>query len=167
MKNCLHIYSGDGKGKTSAAVGLAVRFLSYGGRVLFVQFMKGSESGEVTSLQDLGASVCRLSHDYGFYPYKDAGGVMEEHDRLLAEAERFAQNGDGLLILDEGLTAYALSLLSRSRFLRLLTEKNCEIVCTGHKDVQELAEIADYRTEMRALAHPYEKGLCARRGIEF
>ncbi|MBE7024835.1 MAG: cob(I)yrinic acid a,c-diamide adenosyltransferase [Ruminococcaceae bacterium] len=167
MTNCLHIYTGDGKGKTTACMGLALRFLSGGGRVLILQFMKGSPSGEIPLLEKLGASVKRLSKNYGFYPFKQTSAVIEEHNRLMSEALSFAQKGEGLLILDEIISAYSLSLLCRSQLLELLRHKNCEIVCTGRNAPPELIKLADYITEMKNVRHPYASGLGARKGIEY
>lgn len=167
MKHCLHIYTGDGKGKTTAAVGLATRYLGHGGSVLFLQFMKGRESGEVSALTSLGAEVRRLSKDYGFFPFPDADAILAEHTHLLDEAALFAKEKGGLLILDEIISAYTHALLPKEAVLSLLAEKPCEIICTGRDVPEELLRHADYVTEMCARRHPYETGLCARRGIEF
>ena len=168
MKTCLHVYTGDGKGKTTAALGLATRFLGHGGRVLFMQFMKGAESGECASLEKLGASVRRLSKDYGFYPHlSDVDSLTEEHNRMLSEAESFSKEASVLLILDESISAYALSLFDCARFLSILQNRKCEIACTGRNAPPEILALSDYATEMRCLYHPYDKGLPARKGIEF
>ncbi len=167
MQNCLHIYTGDGKGKTTAAMGLCARFISYGGPVLILQFMKGSPSGEISSFEKLGASVFRLKQDYGFYPYQDADAVIKEHNQLLDRAEAFSESSGGLLILDESISAYNLSLLHRDRFLKLLQQKQCETVCTGRNVPAEIATHADYITEMLAIRHPFSQGLDARPGIEY
>ncbi len=168
MKNCLHIYTGDGKGKTTAAVGLTVRFLAHGSAVLFLQFMKGAPSGEITVLEKLGVPVLRLSKNYGFYPnFSDIDAVQEEHNRMLSAAEKFIKGGGGLLVLDESLSAYTLSLVSGNRFLKLLQSKSCEIICTGRNAPAEITDLADYITEMRSVRHPFEKGILARPGIEF
>ncbi len=167
MKHCLHIYTGDGKGKTTAAVGLATRYLGHGGSVLFLQFMKGRESGEVSALNSLGAEVHRLSKDYGFFPYPDADAVIAEHANLLDRAIKFAKEKGGLLILDEIISAYVHALLPKEAVLSLLLEKPCEIICTGRNAPDDLLRHADYVTEMCARRHPFEAGLCQRRGIEF
>lgn len=168
MQSCLHIYTGDGKGKTTAALGLCTRFLGYGGSVLILQFMKGSPSGETRSLEKLGASVCRLSKNYGFYPFgDDTTAITEEHNRLLTKAARFSETPGGLLILDESISAYNLSLLSRPLFLSLLKNANCEIVCTGRDVPDEITALAQYITEMKAVRHPFNNGIAARQGIEY
>ena len=168
LKPCLHIYTGDGKGKTTAAVGLAARFISYGGPVLFLQFMKGAESGECASLRALGCEVCRLSKDFGFYPnLSDPALVYKEHTRMLSTALEFMQKENALLVLDESISAYALSLLDREEFLAILQNRKCEMVCTGRDVPPELLSLADYITEMKCIRHPYENGLSARCGVEF
>ncbi len=168
LKTCLHIYTGNGKGKTTAATGLAARFIAYGGEVMCIQFMKGSESGECASLKALGARVHRLSENFGFYPHFSAPErVLEEHGRLLALAKEFSQKENALLILDESISAYSLSLLDRAEFLSILKGRKCEMVCTGRDVPPELLSLADYITEMKCIRHPYENGLPARCGVEF
>ena len=88
----IHVYTGDGKGKTTAAVGLAVRALGHGRNVLFVQFLKGGETGEVGELESLGATVVRSPRRHGFWWTLDEGekdDVRREHDRLVRTAIMF------------------------------------------------------------------------------
>lgn len=168
MKPCLHVYTGDGKGKTTAAVGLAARFSSHGGSVLFLQFMKGAESGECASLRALGCKVFRLSEDFGFYPnLSNPERVLLEHNHMLAMAYDFMQKENALLVLDESISAFALSLFDREKFLSLLQNRTCEIVCTGRDAPPEILALSDYVTEMRCIRHPFLEGLAARPGIEF
>ena len=172
----LHIYEGDGKGKTTAAVGLAVRAAGCGRRVLFAQLLKGAPSGEIGVLGQIpGITVRRLDRDYGFtFQMDDAtrAHVTALHDALIAEATAFAQaDGAALLVLDELLPAWSLGMVDRDAVLRLLdtVPERCEIVLTGHADetCAPLLARADYHTHLGAVRHPYEKGIPAREGIEY
>lgn len=119
MENFLHVYTGDGKGKTTAAIGLALRYLGHGGSVMLIQFMKGSSSGEILLLEKAGATIHRLSKDFGFYPFTDKEKVIKEHQAMLTIAKNFSTQKSGLLILDECISAYYLSLVDRCDLLAL------------------------------------------------
>jgi len=174
MKGLIHIYTGDGKGKTTAALGLALRAAGRGKRVLFVQFLKGSQTGELLSLKKLpNVTVLRPENDYGFYfQLSDAqkAALCKEHERLLNAAFDAATLGTcDLLILDEVIPAYTLGALDRIKLLELVSHKpeELELVLTGRDAPEELLQYADYITEMRCIRHPYEKGLPAREGVEY
>lgn len=167
MQYCTHFYTGDGKGKTTAALGLALRFIGAGGPVLLLQFMKGAPSAELFPLATLGVDIKRLSKDYGLFPRtEDRAAIQKEHDAMLQSARTFQRNG-GLLLLDECISAYNLQLLDCNLLESILQEKSCEIVCTGRNVPERLLPYADYITDMKAVRHPFTKGLGARRGIEF
>ncbi len=168
IKGKIHIYFGDGKGKTTAAVGLAVRAAGAGMKVAFVQFLKKGEGNEVSELKRLGIHCSAFGR-----------GVLLrsplEADRKLAEegleaAKAYAQSGEyDVLILDELLDSISLGLSAEEEILELLRAKqdSVELVITGHKLPGRLADAADYITEMCSRKHPYESGLLAREGIEF
>lgn len=169
----IHIYTGDGKGKTTAAVGLAVRALGQGLTVLFVQFLKGNETGEVSSLEDLGAEVIRPKKNHGFWwrlsdSEKDI--VRHEHDAILKiviALLRSARPPD-LLILDEFTYVYNGQMADPKLCENLLKSfnKNTEVVMTG-RDPGPLADLADYLSEIKAVKHPFTQGHPARKGIEY
>jgi len=169
MKGYIHVYTGDGKGKTSAALGIAVRALGRGMRVCIVQFMKGMESGEHLFFKNVPGIVIKR---FG------SGEFVKEatpDDKALAyEALRYAitqmNSGDfDVLILDEINVAMSMHLLSVNDVRKMLEKKpeNIEIVLTGRNAPAEIIEIADVVTEMRELKHYYRKGVEAREGIEY
>ncbi|MDR3551818.1 MAG: cob(I)yrinic acid a,c-diamide adenosyltransferase [Clostridia bacterium] len=168
---CIQIYMGDGKGKTTAAVGLAVRAAGSGMKVLFCQFLKGRQTGEIAPLEQLGVTVLRTGGVKKFIP-----GMTEEEKRECAAEQRAcfdrmrAHMGEfGLIVLDEVLGAIETGMLSCAEVAALCREKPAaaELVLTGRISPRELLEAADYVSEIRCVRHPYEKGLGARKGIEY
>lgn len=172
-RGLVQVYTGDGKGKTTAAVGLAVRAAGRGLRVAFIQFVKGGErSGELEPLERLGVRVER--------PAERSTGLLSPtgltaEDRRAAE-EAFALACDALgggeynlVIMDEVDIALAHGLVPLDAFLDALRSRpeGVEAVCTGRGAPDALIEFADLVTEMRAVKHPYDSGVPARRGIEF
>ncbi len=166
----LHIYCGDGKGKTTASLGLALRMAGAGMRVAFVQFMKGGETAELASLARLPEiTVMRCERDYGFY-----GTLTEDEKRELANchndllARAFSGNFDAV-ILDEFNIAYKYRLLDCENAVRMIADnrERCEIVLTGRDPDEKLLDMADYISEIKCVRHPYKKGIQARKGIEF
>jgi cob(I)alamin adenosyltransferase len=173
-KGLVHIYTGDGKGKTTAAVGLAVRAFGSGLRVLFAQFLKGRESGEIKILRELepGFRVCRSGFAGKFTWQMDESEFSEakkEQNSFLdvVIAEAFSGKWD-MLILDEILVAVNVGIIDKCRVERLVKEKpeDLELVMTGRSAPESLIQMAAYVSEIRAVKHPYEKGIGARKGIE-
>ena len=148
----IHLYHGDGKGKTTAAMGLAVRALGCGRRVVIVQFLKGGATGELEPLQTLGAT---------FYRGK-AGQKFVFLRRALAEPA-------DLLILDEACAAWNLNMVDRELLQNAVLHKPAEqeLAMTGRDPAPWMLDAADYITEMCCRRHPYEKGIPARKGVEF
>ncbi len=164
----LHIYCGDGKGKTTAALGLAVRAAGAGLRVHIVQLMKGAPTSELAALAKIsGISVARCDRDYGFswkMSERDKSGITACHNALLEEA--FSLGAD-MVILDEFNSAYANGLLDREAAEKLIAEATAEIVLTGRNPDPKFLDKADYISEIQCVRHPYERGVTARKGIEF
>ncbi|MCI8418409.1 MAG: cob(I)yrinic acid a,c-diamide adenosyltransferase [Lachnospiraceae bacterium] len=168
----LHIYCGDGKGKSTAAVGLAVRALGSGMKVLFCQCMKNGTSSEVAMLKKLGASYCCCEEKFGFY------WNMKEEEKERAAcaytclfqtvADRAKKEGVDLLVIDEFMSAYNHNLLDQEIALSFLKNRpqGLEVVLTGRDPAPALLELADYVSEVCKKKHPYDKGIPARRGIE-
>ena len=152
----LHLYWGDGKGKTTAAMGLALRALGSGKRVVIVQFLKGGNSGEIPLLAQLGAEIYRGK----------AGQKFVFQNQNLAAA--IAQPAD-LLILDEAGSAEELDMVDVELLKKAVLERpaGCECVLTAHTPPQWMLDAADYSTEMKCHRHPYQKGIKARKGIEY
>lgn len=174
MQGLVHIYTGDGKGKTTAALGLGVRACGRGLRVLLVQFLKGENSGELQVLQHLGPAfeVWNSSTPKFVRNMNDAERreAQEAHRKLWQRVAAAGLSGEkDLIILDEAMAALAHQYLSLGDVIRFIKERpeQVEIVMTGRNAPPELVELADYVSEIRAVKHPYEKGIPARRGIEF
>jgi cob(I)alamin adenosyltransferase len=166
----IHIYTGDGKGKTTAALGLAIRAAGRGKKVVIVQFMKGGDTGELHSLAlapDI--TVLRNKKKYGFFNSVDAqtqSQIREDNNSNLAEALDLPCD---LLILDEVFAAYSLGALDRDMLDGLVLDKTetRELVLTGRNPPQHIIDAADYVSEIRKIKHPYDLGVKAREGIEY
>lgn len=167
----VQLYTGDGKGKTTASLGLVLRALGQGLRPAVLQFMKADPSwGEIVTLTGLGVPVQQCGLDHWVF----AGKVSDE-DRAAA-AEGFARAralvGSGeydLVVLDELVTALFFELVPLQGVLDLIREKpaQVELVITGRRAPDELIAAADLATEMRPLKHYFAAGVQARPGIEF
>ena len=167
----IHLYCGDGKGKTTAACGLAVRAAGSGMKVLFVQFFKSGKSSEVTALEALGIDTAHPRVHYGRYKTLDEekkAEVRADYGKLLNEVMSRATEYD-LIVLDESISAYHYAMIDRKQlreFLRLEGGRR-EIVLTGRDPLPELVELSDYVTEMQKVKHPFDGGIMARKGIEY
>lgn len=168
----IQIYWGDGKGKTTAAIGQLLRVLGYGQKAVMVQFLKSTPSGEVTMLERLGATVLR-----GKASDKFVSAMTEEekalttqiHNENLTRALAELSGGKGCLVLDEYLDALAMGLVDASLLQPLLEAcpEDLELVVTGHTLTGFPTERADYITHVLKQKHPYDRGVKARKGIEF
>lgn len=174
MAGYTHIYSGDGKGKTTAALGLALRASGAGMKVHIVQLLKGRYSSELASLAQLkNISISRCDRDYGFNSSMTVEGKIEVtkcHNQLLSEAEELMNSGKiDMLILDEFIVAYQYGLLDKALANRIVFEKNpdTELVLTGRDALDNLVLAADYVSDIMELKHPYKSGVAARKGIEY
>lgn len=168
----LQIYTGDGKGKTTAAVGLAARAAGHGGRVAFIQLMKEgvTEAGEFASLRSLeGVRVLRFGQsmlEAGHDEERCATALREG----LAEAKRILEAREvDLLVLDEANVACAEGLVGTADLLAVLDAagEDVTVVLTGRNAPAEVIDRADLVTEMVARRHPYDAGLGAREGIDY
>lgn len=170
-KGLVHIYCGDGKGKTTAAVGLAVRAAGSGLRVMFVQFLKGRETGELGPLRLAGVNVKRSEDVKKFIPYMTPEELeicrREQHECFEA-AEKAAAECD-LLVLDEALGAVETGMIDLKELTQFVESRpaGLELVLTGRKAPPEVIALADYVSEIKAVKHPFDKGVAARRGIEY
>ena len=166
----LHIYCGDGKGKTTASLGLAMRAAGAGMKVCFVQFMKGGETAELDTLKLIpNISVHRCNNEYGFLwnmSDNEKAEITDTHNELLTTA---FNSGADLVVLDEFNFAYSSGLMDKVLAEKLILDNkdSCEIVLTGRDPAEIFIQEADYVSEICCVKHPYEKGVTARKGIEY
>ena len=164
----LHLYWGDGKGKTTAAMGLALRALGHGRRVVILQFLKDGSSGEIEMLRRCGAVV---------YACPNAKFTWLMTDAERAEARRtntrtlqtILQGSFDLLVLDEACAALKSNILDEAllRKAAAFAKGGREVVVTGRDPAPWLQDAADYSTEMQMHKHPYTQGIAAREGVEY
>lgn len=170
MKGYVQVYTGDGKGKTTAALGLALRAAGAGLRVLIIQFVKGREYSEHKALRRLDDLITiRKCGRRCFVHGKPAPADLKAARRGLREAGKAVASGDyDVVILDEAIIAAHLKLIPAPELTRLAKEKppDVELVFTGRNATPELIKAADLVTDMREISHYYRKGVPARRGIE-
>jgi len=168
----IHLYYGDGKGKTTAALGLIVRHAGSGGLPVLAQFLKSMPTGELAALETLGVPFYRNDLPHGFFPSmteETKAAVTAMHGRTLAEVAHLVQtHACTLLVLDELCAALSLNLIDPGAVFDLLdTPSETEIIITGRDPSPALIDRADYITEMKLIRHPYQKGVQARKGIEY
>lgn len=166
----IHVYCGDGKGKTTAAVGLAVRMAGHDGKILFMQFMKGSPTGELKMLGDSkNITVMRCDRNYGFTKSMtdvDKADITRCHNKNLKYAFDNLSEFD-MIVLDELFAAYNYGLCDRELVKGIVSEYGGELVLTGREPEEWILKKADYVSEIRKIKHPYDKGISAREGIEY
>ena len=170
----IHIYCGDGKGKTSAAIGLAVRAAGSGLKVLFTRFLKNESSGELAILDDISQiKVLHLEKSYGFFKNlseEEKEEVRETYLQLWRAIELEILTGEyDVLVIDEFMAAYRYDLIPKEEAIEFLEKKpkELEIVLTGRNPDEKLVELADYVSEIKKVKHPFDQGIYARKGIEY
>ena len=170
----IHIYCGDGKGKTTAATGLAVRAAGAGYRVLIARFLKTDRSAELASLVLIpGIDILPIEKEFGFIFSKD-NPVLEEARAYYAgyferAVHKAVEEHYDMLLLDEINAAVTYGLVTKDRLTGFLSNKpeELEVVLTGRDPAAELIVLADYVSEIHCRKHPFEKGIRAREGIEY
>ena len=165
----VYLYYGDGKGKTTAAMGLALRALGSGKRVAVLQFLKGGQSGEIPLLEQLGAKLYRGKAGQKFvFQMNDAEKAETRALQNANLAAAMAEPAD-LLVLDEAGSAWELDMVDKALLQQAVLQRPAgqECVLTAHAAPQWMLDAADYVTEMKCLRHPYQKGIAARKGIEY
>ncbi len=172
-KGFVHVYCGDGKGKTTAAIGLAVRAAGSGMKVVILQFLKGKMVSELNSLKLIpGITMLRNEEDLGFFKAmseEEKQKAMSYHNSNLQKVVQMVENREcDLLILDEICAAYRLGMVDKDKINQLIINKrdDLELVLTGREPDELFLEYADYVTEMKKIKHPYDKKIYARVGIE-
>ncbi len=166
----IQVYTGDGKGKTTAALGLALRAAGAGARVFIAQFAKGRPSAEMAALQRFADLITIKQYGRGRFIVGEPDPEDVEAAREgLEEAQNVIASGEySLVILDEANVAVDLGLLSVGALLSAVNAKpeHVELVITGRNAHERIIDRADLVTEMRQIKHYYSKGVEARRGIE-
>lgn len=168
----IHIYFGDGKGKTTAAVGQIIRAAGYGLDVLVFQFLKNNSSNERKILEQIPNITCLPGRERTKFTNQmnseEKAELKHYNTKALDEIVKFCSPFD-VLFLDEVLSAVELGLLSEDKLLSFLKHKprGLEIIMTGHDISERMLEAADYATEMKKFKHPFDEGTSARAGIEF
>ncbi|MDD4679375.1 MAG: cob(I)yrinic acid a,c-diamide adenosyltransferase [Clostridia bacterium] len=174
MRGLVHIYTGDGKGKTSAAVGLGLRAWGRGMKVLMVQFLKGSQSGELIAAQklgetfkiNLGTALKKFTWEMNKAELQEAAAAQKKQFEY-ARKESESRNWD-VLILDEIMAAIQQKMISADKVMELIVNKpeELELVLTGRNAPDVLIDKADYVSRIMEVKHPFNKGIQSRTGIE-
>ncbi len=172
----IQLYCGEGKGKTTAAIGQGIRASGRGLRVIFAQFMKGNDTGELYALAKTeNFEIIRSPKNFGFYgnmTKEEKDELTKIHNLILARLLQSAKEGScDIIILDEITYPVSFHLIDREKLKELLslgnTVQGIEMILTGRDPEPFLTDCADYITKMQAVRHPYEKGITARKGIEY
>ena len=169
------VYTGKGKGKTTAALGIALRATGYKKKICMIQFIKGSwHYGEMESSKLLEPEFEMVAIGKGFVGIIDDKSPKEDHQKVAKEAikisnEKIQSGKYDIIILDEINYAVNLNLISLEDVLELIKSKpeNVDLVLTGNYAKEEVIEAADLVTEMREIKHPFQKGIKAKEGIDF
>ena len=175
QKGLVIVYTGGGKGKTSAALGLVLRAVGYNHKVCMIQFVKGSwHYGELDSAKRLAPEFEMITAGKGFVGILDDKSPREEHvkaanDTLMISKEKILSGKYNVVILDEINYAVQLELLKLDDVIDLIKSKPAELdlVLTGNHATKEVIELADLVTEMKEIKHPFKSGLKAKKGIDF
>ena len=175
QKGLVVVYTGGGKGKTSAALGLVLRAVGYNHKVCMVQFVKGSwHYGELDSAKRLAPEFELITAGKGFVGILDDKSPREEHvkaanDTLMISREKIMSGKFDVVILDEINYAIQLELLKLGDVIDMIKSKPAELdlVLTGNHATKEVIELADLVTEMKEIKHPFKSGIKAKKGIDF
>jgi len=175
QKGLVIVYTGGGKGKTSAALGLVLRAVGYNHKVCMVQFVKGSwHYGELDSAKRLAPEFEMITAGKGFVGILDDKSPREEHvkaanDTLVISREKIMSGKFDVVILDEINYAIQLELLKLDDVIDMIKSKPAELdlVLTGDHAAKEVIDLADLVTEMKEIKHPFKSGIKAKKGIDF
>ena len=169
------VYTGNGKGKTTASLGVALRAIGHGLRVCMVQFIKGEwHYGELNSIKKLEPDFELIVAGKGFIGIIDDDHAFEEHVRAARTAldiveQKISLDTFDIIILDEINYAVHLGVLQLADVLKILQNrpKHLSLILTGNHASEEIITLADLVTEMKEIKHPYKKGIKAKKGIDF
>lgn len=169
------VYTGKGKGKTTAALGMALRAIGYNYKICMIQFIKGSwHYGEMSSSKRLEPEFELTAIGKGFVGILDDKTPKEVHQKIAKEAieiakEKILSEKYNIIILDEVNYAVNLGLVELEDVLDLIKNKphGITLVLTGNHVKQEIVDAADLVTEMKEIKHPFQQGIRAKKGIDF
>jgi cob(I)alamin adenosyltransferase len=181
--NKIQVYTGEGKGKTTASLGLLLRFLGSGGQACLIQFDKGAGTDSdfyqerklfplLSGLKFFPTGMVRFNAEKNTFRFNNISDDFQEAQRGLKLAQEAFNQGYGLVVLDELLSLILTDLVKKEEIIALLDAyetagRPCELVITGHRIWPELEARVDLITEMKKLKHYFDQGLQARKGIEF
>lgn len=173
LMGLIHIYCGDGKGKTTTAMGLSIRAAGYGLKVLIYQFMKNNKTSERNILNEVENITIVNGLESEKFSFQMTEEEKAEHKQFYTKKFKYVcelaeKESYDLVILDEIIYAIEAKLLDETIVIDYLQSKPeaLEIVLTGNKPSDKLIELADYISEIKKIKHPYDLGLTARFGIE-
>lgn len=168
-KGYIHIYTGNGKGKTTAALGLSLRAICAGKKVFFGQFLKGMDYSELDAVKYLPNLTIEQFGTPSFIYSKPSKADIEAAGVGLKRCSEVLKSGEyDIVVLDEINIAIFFELISAEQVLEMLQDRaeNVEVIMTGRYADEKLIEIADLVTEMKEIKHYYTQGVMARKGIE-
>lgn len=173
-KGLLHLYYGEGKGKTSALCGQLVRARGAGMSCALFRFLKQQQSAECDALRQMGIDVLGAEEGKGLFSWQmddkqKEGWKLEQISLFRAAAKAIADGKYDVVGLDEALYLLELSIVSAEEFLAAISKRaeSVELILTGHAADETLLSMADYATRMEKVCHPFDRGIKARRGIEY
>ena len=166
-------YFGNGKGKTTASIGAAIRCAGSGKKVVFVQFLKNGDSSEIDVLKKTPNIDCVFSQErYALYDNLDekrTDALSKAYNKMLFEEVAQRSSSYDMIVLDEVLDAVEFGYIEEEKLTDFLCrqKESIEIVLTGHKLPKGIGAVSDYISQISAIAHPATKGAGARKGIEY
>jgi len=174
-KGLVIVFTGDGKGKTTSALGIALRACGHGMKVLIIQFIKGSRAtGELKAIKRLSPEIEIIHQGKGFIGIRGNNISRKEHieaaeNALKLAKEKIQAGGYDIVILDEINNAVSLNLIPIEDVLESIKNRPPELhlILTGRNAHASVIELADLVTEMRNIKHPYKEGITAQKGVDF
>jgi len=168
----IHLFTGNGKGKTTTALGIGLRATGHNMNVIMLQFLKGQETGEITSCKALN-NLFQIEQ-FGLPEFITSQENLQKHINIFQKGikrtlEIFEATNFDVVILDELASAPSLKIAEIDEVISVIQKKplNCELIITGRNAPDELINICDTVTEMKEIKHCYNKGINAIRGIDF
>ena len=173
-KGLVILYTGEGKGKTTAALGMMLRAAGYNKKCLMIQFGKAWFTGELAGIKKLGPNVKIIQGGKGFLGILGSKVKKAEHKKAASEAynilyKEITSGKWDIVVADEIVGAVSSGVLPLKQTVKLIKDKpkNLDLILTGHFADKKLIELADLVTEMQEIKHPFQKGILAKKGIDF